>query len=350
MTDGAPRSRTLIAGTGSWVPEAVMTAGEIEAARGLKPGFVTSRLGIPERRVAAPEVFTWTMGARAATAALEDADVAPDDVDLVLFHTTAPETLYPTPGVWVQRAIGITRDVPVLEVKAACAAFVAMLQVGDAMIRAGSASTVLVVCAEKLYPVAPLYEATAPLFGDGAAAAVLRGGGGEDGLLWSRTWTDGDGAMACMSTTPVHDLRDPAEFPGGGDLDPVVAEWAERDPPGRGLLAHWDGMKVFRSAVRRMGAAIGEALDGAGLTSDDVAHFLVHQANGKILASVLRQYDLPPERTPSNIARYGNTSSATVPILLDEGRRAGRIRPGEVVLMVAFGAGFTWGAAVCRVT
>jgi len=340
---------SVIAGTGSWLPDHVVTAEEIEAEHGLAPGFVTRRLGIPERRRAAPDTFTWTMGAEAGRRALVAAGTEPDELDFILFHTTAPETLYPTPGVFVQRAIGVTRDVPVLEVKAACAAFVAMLQLADALVRSGTARTILIVCAEKLSGVAPLYEATVPLFGDGAAAAVVRAADGGGGVLWSRTWTDGDGAMACMATTPVHDLRDPARFPPGEDLAPVASEWAERDPGPRGLLSHWNGMTVFRSAVRSMGAAIGAALEGAGLSVAEVDHFLVHQANGKILKSVLRQYDVPPDRTPSNIARYGNTSSATVPILLDEGLREGRIRPGQVVLMVAFGAGFTWGAVVYAV-
>lgn len=340
--------RAVITGTGSWLPEEVVTAASIEEAHGLKPGFVTSRLGIPERRRADPATFTWTMGAEAGRRALERAGVGPDDLDYILFHTTAPETLYPTPGVFVQRALGVTVDVPVVEVKAACAAFVAMLQLADALIRAGTCATVLVVCAEKLTPVAPLYPATAPLFGDGAAAAVIEAGTGEAGVLWSRLWTDGTGATACMATLPVHDLRDPERFPPGDELAGAATEWAGRDEPNRGILTHWNGVQVFRSAVRSMGAAIAAALQGGGLEFEDVDHFLVHQANGKILASVLRQYALPADRTPSNIARYGNTSSATVPILLDEGLRSGQIRPGQLAMMVAFGAGFTWGAAVVR--
>jgi len=341
--------RTVIVGTGSYLPEAVVTAEEVEQRHGFDAGFVGKRLGIPERRQAAPGELSWHMGAIAGRRALEAAEVGPDEVDLVLFHATYAEMSYPTPGAFLQRALGITATVPVLEVRAACASFLAAMQLADGMLRSRSLRTVLVVCAERAFEPAQMDRATAPLFGDGAGAAVLRAERGEGGLLWSGSWMDGDGALACSATSPIYDLQQP-DRPAPPELEVVAEAWREREPAIPGILTHWNGARVFRSAVRQMGGALQAAVDAVEVDLQDVDHFVVHQANGKILASLLRQYRLPAERTPSNIHRTGNTSSATVPILLDDGFRSGRFASGDLVAMAAFGAGFVWASAMYRVS
>ncbi len=337
--------RTVITGTGSYLPEERVPSEAVEAALGFKPGFCADRLGISERRRGARDELSYVLGAKAAARALQAADCGPDDVDMVLFHCTFSEFNYPTPGVFLQRELGMTTHVPVLEVKAACTAFIAMLVLADAMIRAGSARRILLVSGERVYDNASTYEASAPLMGDGGAAAVVEGReGATGGLRWSRTWTNA--SDACIANSTAWDIRDRDLFPAPPELEAARDVWAARPNPAGGILAAWNGVTIFRSAIRSMGGAVMTALAELELTRDDVDHYLFHQANGKILRSLIRQYELPAERCPTNIGRYGNTSSATVPILLDEAIRGGRIGPGDRVVMAAFGAGFTWGAAV----
>lgn len=340
--------RTVITGTGSYLPEEVVPGHVVEERHGFAPGFASDRLGIPERRRAGPGELSWHMGAVAGRRALERAGVGPDDLDLVLFHATYTEMSYPTPGAFLQRALGIEGTVPVLEVRAACASFLAATQMADGLLRAGSAKRVLVVCAERAFEPAQMDRATAPLFGDGAGAAVLEARDGDAGLRWIGTWMNGDGALACCATSPIYDLQR-SDRPAPPELEPVRDAWRDREPEIPGILTHWNGPKVFRNAVRSMGAALKAAAEAAETTLEEVDHFVVHQANGKILASLLRQYRLPAERTPSNIHRTGNTSSATVPILLDDGFRSGLFASGDVIAMTAFGAGFVWSSAIYRV-
>lgn len=345
--------RSLIVGTGSFLPDHVVTSDVIERRHGLPDGFCRKRTGIEERRAAATGMTSWHMGASAARAAMEAAGVGPGDLDHVLFHTSYSETHYPTPGVFLDGALDLQGQVPILEVKAACAAFLSMLHLADGLLRSGLARRVLLVCSERVHDDAQHYDVSAPLFGDGAAAAVVEGvpaeRAGDAGLLWSRNWTDGRSGNLCMATTTSFDLTRPDLYPAPPELEPAVSAWADRELDPKHILSHWDGASIFKSAVRCMGAALETALSETGLERDQVDHFLVHQANAKILSSLVRQFRIPKERVPSNIARYGNTSSATVPILLDEGIRAGHIVPGHLLALIAFGAGFTWGSAVYRV-
>jgi 3-oxoacyl-[acyl-carrier-protein] synthase III len=345
--------RAVITGTGSWMPPRVVTSAEVEQQRGLAPGWCVRRTGIEERRAAAPGVTSFEMGALAASRALEAAGVEGDQLDHILFHTSYTETHYPTPGVFMQGRLGITKHVPILEVKAACSSFLTMLHLADGLIRSGLDRRILLVCAERLQDTAMMYDATAPLFGDGAAAAVVEArpaeGLGDAGIRWSRNWTDGSGGNLCMATATAYDLTQPDRYPAPPELAAAAQEWADREVGPRRILTSWDGREVFKRAVRSMGQALEEALEATGLQREDVDHFLIHQANAKILTSLMRQYRVPKERVPSNIHRYGNTSSATVPVLLDEGVRSGRIGAGDRVVMVAFGAGFTYSGVVYQV-
>jgi len=345
--------RSVIVGTGSYLPPEVVGSEAIEARHGLPAGFCRKRVGIEERRAASRGMTSWQMGAEAARRAMEAAGVGPAELDHVLFHTSYSETHYPTPGVFLAGALDLEGHVPILEVKAACTAFLSMLHLADGLLRSGLARRMLLVCSERVHDDAQHYEVSAPLFGDGAAAAVVEAAPldrvGEGGLLWSRNWTDGRSGHLCMASTTSFDLTRPELYPPPPELEPAAAVWADRELDPKHILSHWDGAAIFRSAVRRMGGALKTALSETGLDQDQVDHFLIHQANAKILSSLLRQFAIPKDRVPSNIARYGNTSSATVPILLDEGLRDGRIGPGQLLAMVAFGAGFTWGSAIYRV-
>ena len=345
--------RSVIVGTGSFLPPDVVPSAVIERRHGLPDGYCRKRTGIAERRAASRGMTSWQMGAEAARLALESAQVGPGELDHVLFHTSYSETHYPTPGVFLAGALGLEGHVPILEVKAACTAFLSMLHLADGLLRSGLSRRVLLVCSERVYDDAQHYEASAPLFGDGAAAAVVEGVPaervGDGGLLWSRNWTDGSGGNLCMATTTSFDLTRKELYPAPPELEPAVAVWADRELDPKHILSHWDGAAIFRSAVRYMGSALERALAATGLDREQVDHFLIHQANAKILSSLVRQFRIPKDRVPSNIARYGNTSSATVPILLDEGIRDGRIGAGHTLVLVAFGAGFTYGSAVYRV-
>jgi 3-oxoacyl-[acyl-carrier-protein] synthase-3 len=326
VSRGAAGSRrSLIRGTGCYLPAERIPSADLESRLGLEPGFCLRRIGVAERRRAAPGEASHQLGARAAAAALRDAGQSIDDVDLLLFHTSCPESVYPTPGTLIGKELGASRPVPVLEVKAACASFVANLHVADGLLRGGSASRVLVVSGERLQAAHEGYERSAGVFGDGGAALLLEAVA-EDrapraGILRSAVRSDPRGAALC----------------------------AARPAPGAGLEVFWDGEDVFRSAVLCMGGLSRELLDAEGLRPDEVDHYLFHQANAKILASVARQYELPRDRVYSHIERYGNTSSASVGILLAEERATGRIRPGQTVLMAGFGAGYTWACALYRV-
>ena len=345
--------RSVIVGTGSFLPPVVVSSDVIEQRHGLPEGFCRKRVGIEERRAASRGMTSWQMGAEAARLAMEAAGTGPGDLDHVLFHTSYSETHYPTPGVFLAGSLGLEGNVPILEVKAACTTFLSMLHLCDGLLRSGLARRILLVCSERVHDDAQHYEVSAPLFGDGAAAAVLEAvpadAVGDAGLRWTRNWTDGSGGNLCMATTTSFDLTRPDLYPAPPELEPAVTAWTGRELDPKHILSHWDGAAIFRSAVRCMGQALEAALAGADLQRHDVDHFLIHQANAKILASLLRQFRIPKDKVPSNIARYGNTSSATVPILLDEGFRAGRIAAGHTLAMVAFGAGFTYGSAIYRV-
>ena len=333
----------VLAGTGRHLTERVVPSAEIEAAVGRPAGWAAQRVGILARPVADPEVRSWHLAAAAGRAALADAGISAAAVDLLLVHASVPELYYPDVAWYTARDLGIPDHAAVLGLRAACAGFLAGLRTAEQFLLGGGAPTVLLICTERRHAPGMRYTHSAVLFGDGAGAAVLRrdaaAGGGLRGVVLGQRADRADRAvMANPFLEQAAWSQAGAGLTGEGML-----------PPLGGDVAYWDGPDIFQSAVLCMGEATERVLAQTGLSVGDIDHFLYHQANHKILKSRLRNFDIPPERAPTNIAEVGNISSATVPVLLDEGRTSGRIRRGELVLMGAFGVGYTYGAAVLEV-
>lgn len=304
-----------------------MTNDELCSRLDSTDAWIRERIGIEERRRADTSVSTGDLAVEAGRRAMRSAGVT--DVDAVVLATTTPDHHCPATAPAVAHRLGL-RDVIAFDVTAGCAGFVYASAVAAGLIHAGSARKVLVVGAETMSAIIDSDDrSTAPLFGDGAGAVVLEAGlGGQDGCLGPFSWGS-DGSLA-----------DAIVIPAGG-----ARERDRRDtaPPGD-FFVHMRGNEVFRHAVRRMSQAARDAAQAAGWTLDEVDRLIVHQANGRIAASVADALGIPPERTPSNIAHVGNTAAASIPLLLAHAADEGQLKPGHRVLVVAFGSGLAWAA------
>lgn len=330
-------SLTLL-GAGHALPEGVVDSDALEGRFGFGPGYGPRHLGIRQRHVAAPDERSWHLGARAARAALAQAGAEPGDVELLLCHASCPELQYPDIAWFVARELGLRPTARALGIRAQCAGFVAGLDEAAAWLGSGRVSNVLLVCAERMHRPALAYDRAALLFGDAAAATLLGPG---EGLRYLEQRQEAAWADRCMMAT--------------GNLEreawPVACpelpeHWTERAIPEDGGVGFWDGGHIFQHAVLGMGEGTERALAALGLARDQVDHYLYHQANGKILRSLVHNFDLPAERVRSNVERVGNVSSATVPLLLSEGIADGSIRRGQRLLLGAFGAGYVTATAI----
>ncbi|MBK7580977.1 MAG: ketoacyl-ACP synthase III [Myxococcales bacterium] len=331
MTLGAsPRSR--IAGTGAYVPERVMTNAELEKLVDTSDEWIRDRTGIKERRIAGEGEAASDMAVAAARRALEAAGIAATDLDMIVVGTISADMPLPACAAFVQAKLGCP-GIPAFDVAAACAGFVYALSIGDQFIRSGAHKNVLVIGVELLSRVLNWNDrATCVLFGDGAGAAVLSPATDEGrGVLSTRLYTDAT-------------LAESLCIPGGGSKEPMTPAGIEA---GRDKV-HMVGGDIFKVAVRNLTSASREALEVAKLGTDAVTWVVPHQANMRIISQVAQRLDIPLSRFILNIERYGNTSSASIPIALDEGVRDGRIKPGDTVLMCALGAGISWASALCR--
>jgi 3-oxoacyl-[acyl-carrier-protein] synthase III len=326
-----PVSRLL--GTGHYAPARVLTNQDLEQMVDTSDAWIVERTGIRERHIAAEGESSSDMAAQAARRALEQAGVAARELDLIIITTVTPDQPLPSTAVFVQQKIGARSDCPAFDMAAACAGFIYGLSVAEKFIAAGAARRVLVVGVELLSRVINWKDrTTCVLFGDGAGAAVL-GPATDDGrgLLSTQIYADGSQAEALT-------------IPGGGSRIPV-----SEDSLARGLhLVHMQGQEVFKYAVRALSQASLNALEATGLTRDQIDWVVPHQANLRIIEAVSKRVGIPLDRFVLNIHRYGNTSSASIPIALDEAVRAGTVKAGQTVLMCALGGGFAWGAAVVR--
>ncbi len=323
-----------ITGWGVALPERRVTNDDLAARLDTSDAWIVDRSGIRERRWAGPGESTGPLATAAARRALERAGVAATDVDVVAVATTTPERPIPSTAAIVSAALGSTAGA--LDVNAACAGFVFGLAAVSAMVESGVAHTALLVGADTMTSVLDLDDrATAVLFGDGAGAVVLTGGPRTDpqapGLVASDLVNDPEGIDLLV-------------VPAGGSGRPTSAETVAR---GEHYL-RMDGREVFRRAVRAVEASIGRTLARAGCTADDVALFVPHQANARIVDAVIARTGLAPERTSGSVERYGNTSAASIPIALSEAADAGTVAPGDLVLLCGFGAGLTVGTALWR--
>jgi 3-oxoacyl-[acyl-carrier-protein] synthase III len=317
-----------IVGWGYAVPDGRVTNADLEARVETSDAWIVERSGIRERRIAGPGESTATLATAAAAAAIKRAGLAPDDIDLLIVATASPEQPLPHTGAFVGESLGMRCGS--FDLAAACAGFVYELVVGASMIGIGY-EHVLIVGAETLSRITdPEDRGTVVLFGDGAGAAVLTRTAGDAPSLIA--WDLGcDGSAASI-----------LEIPAGGSRQPATAETVAA----RGHYMKMQGREVFRRAVRAVVESATVTLERAGLGVDDVAWFVPHQANVRIIEAAAQRLGIPSERTLVNIERYGNTSSASIPLALFEAVDDGRVRNGDLLLLSGFGAGMTWASAL----
>jgi 3-oxoacyl-[acyl-carrier-protein] synthase-3 len=320
-----------IVGTGSAVPDRVLTNADLEKMVDTSDEWIVTRTGIRERRIAEPGMVATDLGLPAAQRALENAGLGPEDLDAIICATVTPDQVFPAMGCTLQARLGAKRAFA-FDVSAACSGFLYSMGVAQALIASEQAETVLVVGAELLSRVTNWTDrTTCILLADGAGAAVFRPGDEKHRILSVRLGADGTyGSLI--------------EMPAGGSRIPASEESVRNHLH----TVHMKGNEVFKLGVRGMAEACIQVLDGEGYTPQDVNLLVPHQANLRIIEAMAKRLEVPMERVFTNIQKYGNTSAASVPLALDEARRAGRLTEGDLVLMVVFGGGLTWGAALVR--
>ena len=328
--------RSRILGVGMSVPSRVVTNHELSTKMETTHEWIVERTGIEERRWVS-EGETGTMLATAASKeAIEKAGLKPSDIDLIIYATLSPDFFFPGTGVFVQRELGI-KDIPCLDIRQQCTGFIYGLSVADAYIRSGMAKTVLVIGSEVHstgLDVSTAGRDVTVIFGDGAGAMVI-GRATDDQHLIMSTHIHADGTEAEILWT---------EYPASA-RNPRISEQAMAE---RRHFPVMNGKKVFKHAVTRMPAAIMEGMVTNQLKLDDIDMVIPHQANLRINQMVAQMIGLPPERMHNNIQKYGNTTAATIPICFHEALALGKIKPGNTVCLVAFGAGLTWGSVFLK--
>jgi 3-oxoacyl-[acyl-carrier-protein] synthase-3 len=330
-----PASRIL--GTGHYLPPIVRTNHDLEKMVETSDAWIVERTGIRERRIAPDGVVTSDMATAAAKKALEAAELDAKDLDLIVLGTVTPDMPMPATAVFVQQKLG-AGHCPAFDLSAACAGFLFGLTIADQFIRSGAMKNVLVIGVELLSRVVDWEDrTTCVLFGDGAGAVVLGPANGASargkprGLLSTKIQSDGALATSLM-------------IPGGGSVTPQGPAVIEQ----KLHKVHMKGQDIFKVAVKNLYAASKEALDATGLTAEEVDWICPHQANLRIIDFAATRLGVPKEKVLINIDRVGNTSSASIPILLDENIRSGRLHVGDTIVMCALGAGISWGGAVVR--
>jgi 3-oxoacyl-[acyl-carrier-protein] synthase-3 len=326
---GKPRRTVSIIGTGSYVPERILSNADLMKMVDTSDEWITTRTGIKERRIAAKDEFTSDMATKAALAAIEQAGISPKEIDLILLATATPDMLFPATACLVQKNIGAT-NAACLDISAACAGFLFGVDIAHQFITSHTHETVLVIGAEKLSSITNWTDRnTCVLFGDGAGAAILKHRGGSHGVIATHVGSDGQYADILF-------------MPGGGCRTPITKENADQNLS----TIHMSGKDVYKQAVIAMMSASKKVLEQAGLTIDDIACVIPHQANVRIIEAIADRLKISRDHFFVNLDRYGNTSAAAVAIALDEANRTGRIKAGDYILMVVFGGGLTWASTV----
>jgi len=317
--------------TGRYLPDNVVTNRDLEAMVDTSDEWIVARTGIRERRIAPPEMTAADMGAGAARIAMERAGVAPEDVDILIVSTATPDRWLPATACDIQALIGVTKAVA-FDVGAACSGFLYALTVAEGYVSSGRGKIALVVATEKLSSIVDWEDrSTCVLFGDGAGAVVVRESAEGRGILGTHHQSDGN-------------LADLLYRPAGGAKIPMDEDVLKN----RSHLLRMSGREIFKHAVRAMAESAGQALELSGWGLEDVDLVFPHQANIRIIKATARYAGLPMEKVFVNVDRYGNMSSATIPVAMDEAIEEGRLQPGMNILLVAFGAGLTWGAMAVR--
>lgn len=323
--------RAAFLGTGHAYPEGILTNADLANMVDTSDEWITTRTGIKQRRKAAPGEYTSLFAVRAAREAIERAGITAEDLDLLICATVSPDQILPSTGCIIQAELGANRAAA-MDVVAACSGFLYGVSLANAMIQSGQSKYALVIGAEILTQYVDYTDRhTCVLFGDGAGAAVLGPVDGDRGILASRIRSDGR-------------YQEQLYSPGGGTRRPPTAE----------TLAAGDhffkmkGNELFKVAVRSMAEVSREVLEEAGLKAEDVKLFIPHQANQRITDAVASKLNVDESLVYSNISMHGNTSSASIPIALDECVEAGLVKKGDLVLLASFGGGVTWGAVLVR--
>ena len=323
--------RSVILGTGSELPSKVVTNHDLEKMVETSDEWITVRTGIKERRVLEEGKGNADMAFRAAQRALKDAQMQATDLDAIIMGTVTPDYPFPSSACVLEDMLG-ARNVFSFDVGAACSGFLNALSVADSFIRTGQINNALVVGSDALSRLLNWQDrGTCILFGDGAGAVVLGASENGSGILSTRLRTDG---------SYVKQLYVPA----GGSLKPATPETVQRNEH----TITMNGKEVFKIAVRSMEEISRQALVEADVQVSEVSLVIPHQANRRIIVALAERLGIPMERVMVNLEKYGNTSAASIPVALDEAKRQGRIKPGDIVLLNAFGAGFAWGAAVIK--
>ena len=326
-----PTPSAILAGTGSHLPERVLTNAELSKSVDTDDEWIVQRTGISARRIAAADETTASLASHAATKALRAAKLEAKDVDLILVATITPEMTTPATACFVAHSLGL-HDTPAMDLNAACSGFVYGLETAGAMIATGRYQNVLVIGAETLSRITDWTDrSSCILFGDGAGAALLQASDDpERGIVHSALHADGGGweALNC----PV------------GSRHPI----SEKLVAGGNQYLKMRGREVFKFAVSSLDKLIDKTLKDTGYSADDLKLIIPHQSNRRIIESAMQRLGLPAEKAAINIDRYGNTSAASIPIALDEAVRGGRVVQGDLVLFLAVGAGLTWASALMR--
>ena len=332
MSGSSSQIKVAIAGTGSYVPERVLTNSDLEIMVDTSDEWITTRTGIKERRIAAEDEFTSHMAVKASRKAIEQAGISPSEVELIIVATITPNTLTPATACYVQHELGAHQAVA-FDISAACSGFLYAMRLAERMISGGTCKNALILGAEKLSAFVNWDDrSTCVLFGDGAGAALLKRAREEEGqILAIDIGTDGG-------------QTDLLNIPGGGSACPITQENADQRLSTLAMV----GTDVFKQAVTRMRDSANSVIERSGLRSGDIKLLIPHQANLRIIEAITKRIEIPEDRVFVNLHKYGNTSAAACAIALDEAHRAQKFGPGDHIVMVAFGAGLTWASAAIR--
>jgi 3-oxoacyl-[acyl-carrier-protein] synthase III len=329
-SDKSRRTVSIIA-TGSYVPERILTNGDLERIVDTTDEWIRTRTGISERRIAAADEATSDMATKASIAAMDQAGVNAKEIDLIIVATVTPDMFFPATACWVQKKLGAVRAA-CFDISAACSGFLYAMEIAQQFISTHVYNTVLIVGADKLSSIINWSDRnTCVLFGDGAGAAILRNRGASHGVVATHMGSDGEFAEILF-------------MPGGGSRCPITTENI-----GQQLnTIKMQGKETYKQAVTAMSDAADRALEAAGLKYDEIACVIPHQANMRIIEAIAHRMRLPIEKFYVNLEKYGNTSAAAVAIALDEAHRAGRFKVGDYILLVVFGGGLTWASSVIQ--
>ncbi len=320
--------KSMIIGSGSYAPEKILTNKDLEKMVDTSDEWIQTRTGMKVRHIIAEGENTSDMAAKAAQQALADASVKAKDIDLIIVATISGDVGFPSTAIYVQELLG-AYNAAVFDVSAACSGFIYGLEIANAQIASGKYKNVLVIGVEALSRMTDYEDRnTCVLFGDGGGAVVLQPSDGQRGVL--DTFIKSDGR-----------LNDLLYIPGLGTKNPPTHETVDK----RMQFIKMAGREVFKHAVKAMGDSAVKILESTGMTGEDVSLLIPHQANLRIIDATARRAGIPGERVYVNIDKYGNTSAASIPLALDEALGNGTLKKNDVVVLVAFGAGFTWGSA-----